>query len=187
MIYATFSAGSVKDGAKPGTRLVGDSMKCQQRFAHTPIAPLGEVLERCFSALTKSLPFLGHEVRERRLSILDPQVPLPTGLFDRVGPVGNTTRRPIHAAGWRQDKSIHLCTAEDYFCEGEHVGGPIEEFVDNGTSRERVPDGGRRRLLLAGTQRQHFLVGHSRLFLALNSIIRPNDGPLPFAAQDLKE
>jgi len=59
MIYATFSAGSVKDGAKPGTRLVSDSMKCQQRFGHTPIAPLGEVDERYFSALTKSLPFLG--------------------------------------------------------------------------------------------------------------------------------
>jgi hypothetical protein len=164
MIYATFSAGSIKNGAKPGTRLVSDSMKCQQRFAHTPIATLGEVLERYFSALTKSLPFLSQEVRERSLSILDPQVPPPTGLFDRVGPAGNATRRPIHAAGWRQDKSVHLCTAEDYFCEGEHIGGPIEEFVGNGGSREGVPDGGRRRLHPAETQLQHFLflVGHSR-------------------------
>src|SRR5262249_57108475 len=126
-------------------------MKCRQRFAHASIAPLGEVLKRCFSALTKSLPFLGQEVRERSLSILDPQVPLPTGLFDRVGPAGNATRRPIHAAGWRQDKSIHLCAAEDYFCEGEHIGGPNEEFVGNGTSREGGPDGGRRRRLLGGT------------------------------------
>src|SRR5262245_20976702 len=166
MIYATLSAGRLKDGAKPGTSLVSDSMKCQQRFAHTPIAPLGEVLERYFSALTKSLPFLGQEVRERSLSILDPQVPLKTGLFDRVRPAGNATWRPIHAARWRQDKSIHLCTAEDYFCEGEHIGGPIEEFVGNGASRQGVPDGGRRRLLLAETQRRHFLflVGHNRLF-----------------------
>jgi hypothetical protein len=149
MIYATFSAGTVKGGAKPGTRLVSDSMQCQQRFAHTPIAPLGEVLERYFSSLTKSPPFLGQEVRERSVSILDPQVPLPTGLFDRVGPVGNATRRPIHAAGWRQDKSIHFCTAEDYFCEGEHIGGPIDEFVGNGGPREGVPHGGRRRLLPA--------------------------------------
>jgi len=165
MIYATLSAGSVKDGAKPGTRLVSDSMKCEQRFAHTPIAPLGEVLERYFSAVTKSLPFLGQEVRERSLSILDPQVPLPTGLFDRVGPAGNATRRPIHAAGWRQDKSIYLCAAKDYFCESEHIGGPIEEFVGNGASREGVPDGGRRRLLSVETQCKHFLflVGHKHL------------------------
>src|SRR5262249_26502890 len=92
MIYATFSAASVKDGAKPGTRLVSDSMKCQQRLAHPPIAPVGEVLERYFSALTKSLPFLGQEVRECSLSILDPQVPLATGLFDRVGPAGDAPR-----------------------------------------------------------------------------------------------
>jgi hypothetical protein len=135
MIYATFSAGCVKDGAKPGTCLVSDSMKCQQRFAHTPIAPLREVLKRYFNALTKSLPFFGQEVRERSLSILDPQVPLEAGLFDRVRPAGNATRRPIHAAGWREDKSIHFCAAEDYFCEGEHIGGPIEEFVGNGGSR----------------------------------------------------
>src|SRR5262249_2868295 len=168
MIYATFSAGSVKDGAKPSTRLVRDSMKRQQRFAHTPIAPLGEVLERYFSALTKSLPFLGQEVRER-LSILDPQIPLPSSLFDRVGPPGNATRRPIHAAGWRQDKSIHLCAAEDYFCEGEHIGGPIKEFVGDGTSREGVPDGGGRRRLLAETQHRHFLlVGHSHLLIPLS-------------------
>src|SRR6516164_11466325 len=106
-----------------------------------------------------------------------PQVPPLTGLFDRVGPAGNATRRPIHAAGWRQDKSVHLCTAEDYFCEGKHIGGPIEEFVGNGGSRQGVPDGSRRRLLPAETQLQHFLflVGHSRLLSALNSIIRRNE------------
>src|SRR5262245_43852062 len=158
-------------------------MKCQQRFAHTRIAPLGEVLERYFSALTKSLPFLCQEVRERSLSILDPQVPLPSGLFDRVGPAGNPTRRPIQAAGWRQDKSVHLCAAEDYFCEGEHIGGPIEEFVSNGTSREGVPDGGGRRRLLAETQHRHFLflVGHSRLLIPLSGGTMAR---CQFAAQD---
>src|SRR5262249_59111469 len=102
-----------------------------------------EVLKPYFNALTKSLPFLGQEVRERSLSILDPQVPLEAGLFDRVRPAGNATRRPIPAAGWREDKSIHFCAAEDYFCEGEHIGGANEELVGNRGSRRGRPNDGR--------------------------------------------
>jgi hypothetical protein len=99
-IDTTLSVGSIEDGAKPGTRLVSDRMKCQQRLAHAPVSPLSQVLERHFSAFAKSLPFLGQEIRECPVSILDPQVPLLAGLLDRLGPAGNATWRPIQAAGW---------------------------------------------------------------------------------------
>jgi hypothetical protein len=58
-IYTTLSVGSIEGGADAGTRLVGDCMKCQQRLAHTPVVPRGQILKRHFNAFTKNLPFVG--------------------------------------------------------------------------------------------------------------------------------
>jgi hypothetical protein len=44
-IYTTLLAGSIEGGAKPGTRLVSDGMKCQQPLTQTPVAPGGQILE----------------------------------------------------------------------------------------------------------------------------------------------
>jgi hypothetical protein len=58
-IYTTLSVGSIEGSADAGTRLVGDCMKSHQRLAHTPVVPRGQILDRHFNALTKSLPFVG--------------------------------------------------------------------------------------------------------------------------------
>jgi hypothetical protein len=58
-IQTTLPVGSTEGGAKSGTCLVSDGMKCQERLAHAPIAPRGQILERHVNALTKSPPFVG--------------------------------------------------------------------------------------------------------------------------------
>src|SRR5262249_43171956 len=100
-INATLPAASIEGGAKPGTGLVSDCMKCEQRLAHAPVAPLSQILERQFSALAKSLPLLCQKLWERSFPIFDPHAPLRGGLFNNLGPTRNAIRRPIEPPRWR--------------------------------------------------------------------------------------
>src|SRR6516164_10243735 len=114
-------------------------MKRQQRFAHSRIESLRQMLDRHLLSLAQDDPLLSQKTRERALPILDPVAPLPARLLDRLGPIGEASRRPLETVTWRQSEPVCLRPLKDDIGQREQIGGPFEELVVERASGNGLP------------------------------------------------
>src|SRR5215469_1189144 len=114
-------------------------MKRQQRFAHSRIESLRQMLERHLLSLAEDVPLLSQKTRERALPILDPEAPLLARLLDRLGPIGEASRRPRETAAWRQSEPVCLRPLKEDIGHCKQIGGPFEESVGEGASGNGLP------------------------------------------------
>src|SRR5215472_3043091 len=114
-------------------------MKGQQRFAHSRIESLCQMLERHLLSFAQDAPLLSQKTRDRALPILNPEAPLPASLPDRLGPIGEARRRPVETVTWRQSEPVCLRPLEDDIGQREQIGGPFEEPVVERASGNGLP------------------------------------------------
>src|SRR5215469_8499709 len=104
-------------------------MQRQQRFAHSRIESLCQMLERHLLSFAQDAPLLSQKSREAVLPIFDPAAPLPARLLDRLGPIGEASRRPLETVAWRQSEPVCLRPPKKDIGQREQIGGPFEELV----------------------------------------------------------
>jgi hypothetical protein len=87
--------GRVQRDAEPGARLVGHRVKREQRHAHAPVEPLGEMLERHVGPLLDDSPLLADELGRRAATMLRPRGPTQSPRDDHARPAGIALRGPL--------------------------------------------------------------------------------------------
>jgi len=125
------SVRSVQGDEQSRAGLIGDRVKREQRLAHPPLQPSGQLLKRDRHPLGDDCPLFGHQLGQRKVTLLDPETPFAGCVLNCVPPAGEATRRPLHAGWWRQDEPVHLGLFENQIGERKQIRRPSQELVSD--------------------------------------------------------